>query len=160
MKCQLPPGEIICERCARKSFQCIFREHRRGRKPGTRSAKSNLSINSYESSLTYYRIAKKKGASDNGNQGVPPTTSYDYISDENGPPAGDSETDRTTAPSSLQPAGLLNREAMRGRFSLQNILSPDHPTSNVTEEPSLIPSEDVITLGLVNLLHAESLFER
>jgi hypothetical protein len=36
MKCRLQSGETRCARCAHKTIECVFLEHRRGRKPGTR----------------------------------------------------------------------------------------------------------------------------
>ncbi|KAH8807279.1 hypothetical protein F5884DRAFT_788875 [Xylogone sp. PMI_703] len=139
MRCRLDKGDTVCERCARKSFECVFREHRRGRKPGT-------------------KITRKKDASDRPGHDGPPIN-YDYMSD-NGPAHVDSDAERPADPSSLQPAGVLNREAMRGKFSLQSILSTDHhPVGDVSEEFGLSQAQDVITLGLVNPTLAESLFD-
>jgi hypothetical protein len=38
MRCVVEERAATCERCTRKSLDCVFREHRRGRKPGTRFA--------------------------------------------------------------------------------------------------------------------------
>ncbi|RFU31348.1 hypothetical protein B7463_g4997, partial [Scytalidium lignicola] len=93
------------------------------------------------------------------NQDVLPAISYDYMTN-NGVPPVDSEAECPAGSSSLQPAVLLNREAMRGKFSLQSILSTDHIyPSHVSEESLSIQTQDVITLGFVNLLLAEYLFQ-
>ncbi|KAF5504925.1 Protein priB [Colletotrichum siamense] len=39
MRCVVEENETICVRCSRKSLNCVFQDHRRGRKPGTRIAK-------------------------------------------------------------------------------------------------------------------------
>ncbi|KAF4835220.1 Protein priB [Colletotrichum tropicale] len=39
MRCVVEENETICARCSRKSLNCVFQDHRRGRKPGTRIAK-------------------------------------------------------------------------------------------------------------------------
>jgi hypothetical protein len=62
----------------------------------------------------------------------------------------------------LQPSGVLNRRAMRGRYSLHDLLvqndSSDEQQAAAEPEPST--SEDPISLGLVNLAIARSLFDR
>ncbi|KND88623.1 Protein priB [Tolypocladium ophioglossoides CBS 100239] len=60
----------------------------------------------------------------------------------------------------LQPSGLLNHEAMKGKFSLRHILSTgDGEPFVMASDVSTAPAEDPIRLGLVNLLIAKSLFE-
>lgn len=64
-------------------------------------------------------------------------------------------------PSSLQPSGLLNHKAMRGKFSLGYILSTsDGPLDGGRAGTSFAPTEDPILLGLVNLAIAKSLFQK
>lgn len=36
MKCRVSKDSTVCERCTRKSLDCVFQNHRRGRKLGTR----------------------------------------------------------------------------------------------------------------------------
>ena len=36
VKCMIQYGEAVCRRCSRKSLDCVFRPHQRGRKVGTR----------------------------------------------------------------------------------------------------------------------------
>lgn len=65
-------------------------------------------------------------------------------------------------PASLQPSGLLNHEAMRGKFSLGYILSTTdgHPLNTGPNDVIFAPAEDPIMLGLVNLSIAKSLFKK
>ncbi|KAK7452305.1 fungal specific transcription factor domain-containing protein [Colletotrichum acutatum] len=61
---------------------------------------------------------------------------------------------------SLQPAGLFNRAATRGSFSLGSILNAsESTTSDAQQEESRIPADDPIQLGLLNSSIASSLFE-
>ncbi|KAI8713938.1 Zn(2)-C6 fungal-type domain-containing protein [Fusarium sp. LHS14.1] len=127
-KCCLgSPGTVKCDRCARKSLDCVFRKHHRGRKPGTRVSKLRRTSAVAASSVSPDQVA------DNGSQ-VP------------------KEHDN------LQPSGLLNVEAVKGRFSLRNILSAsDEPDEPLPDLPD--PDEDPIHLGLVNSSIAKSLFD-
>ncbi|KAL4805782.1 hypothetical protein BDV18DRAFT_160657 [Aspergillus unguis] len=59
----------------------------------------------------------------------------------------------------FQPHGLLSHQAMKGKFSLQNILSVDHGLSDQSRESESIPASDPIILGLVNAHVASSLLE-
>ncbi|KAL4962415.1 fungal specific transcription factor domain-containing protein [Aspergillus stella-maris] len=109
-----------CNRCARKSLQCVFREHCRGRKPGMRV--------------------------------------------EPDPPVR--ETDLCAELDGFQPHSLLSHQAMRGKFSIQNILSVDQrvpPTEGrrrASETISLpLSPEDPIVLGLVNAQVASCLLD-
>ncbi|EXF78510.1 fungal specific transcription factor domain-containing protein [Colletotrichum fioriniae PJ7] len=61
---------------------------------------------------------------------------------------------------SLQPAGLFNRAATRGSFSLGSILNAsESTTSELQQEESWIPADDPVQLGLLNSSIASSLFE-
>ncbi|OBR11304.1 Fungal specific transcription factor domain-containing protein [Colletotrichum higginsianum IMI 349063] len=61
---------------------------------------------------------------------------------------------------SLQPAGLFSREATRGSFSLGSILNaPDSIRPGSRSNEPLIPADDPIQLGLVNVSIASSLFD-
>ena len=57
----------------------------------------------------------------------------------------------------LQPSGILDREAMSGHFSLQNLLGNE---PHVTSASHRVNDEDPILLGLVNPAIARSLFDR
>ncbi|KAK7422815.1 hypothetical protein QQX98_001377 [Neonectria punicea] len=62
--------------------------------------------------------------------------------------------------SNLQPSGLLNREAMVGKFSLKCILDTgDGDNSESQADVSLVSADDPIALGLVNLSVARCLFD-
>lgn len=64
-------------------------------------------------------------------------------------------------PADLQPSGLLNREAMRGKFSLLSILSTNQEQSSpVLEEAATFPAQDIVRAGLVSQSIAEFLFSR
>ncbi|KAF4964600.1 hypothetical protein FSARC_7506 [Fusarium sarcochroum] len=122
-----------CERCARKSLDCVFRQHRRGRKPGTKIKRSNNA-----SVVSAHTSPCPENPS--------PTVNSHF-----------SETDQDI--DNLQPSGLLNHEALKGKFSLGSIL-------NASEEPVLQcmgnlsdPTEDPIDLGLINPSIAKSLFD-
>lgn len=58
----------------------------------------------------------------------------------------------------FQPADVLNRQASRGMFSLQNVLSTRHGT-NTQQSPQDTSPHDPIVKGLVNIHVAASLFE-
>ncbi|KAF4415817.1 hypothetical protein FACUT_13086 [Fusarium acutatum] len=132
MKCR-PMGQDTskCERCTRKALDCIFREHRRGRKPGT-------------------KISKTKKA---------PTISPQSIPSLESPAAAGAHISETEDDANnLQPSGLLNHQALEGRFSLGNILNADQelvPRQRSRDE-SL---EDPIELGLITPSLAKSLFD-
>ncbi|SCV48505.1 uncharacterized protein FFB14_10413 [Fusarium fujikuroi] len=132
MRCR-PMGQDTskCERCTRKALECIFREHRRGRKPGTKISKvkkvpaiSPQSIPSFES----------------------PAAAEAHISE--------TEDDANN----LQPSGLLNHQALEGRFSLGNILNADQePVQRQRSRDESL--EDPIELGLITPSLAKSLFD-
>ncbi|KAF5712414.1 hypothetical protein FMUND_8509 [Fusarium mundagurra] len=132
MKCR-PMGQDMskCERCTRKALDCIFREHRRGRKLGT-------------------KLTKTKKAPTISPRSIPrlesPTTAGAHISE--------TEDDANN----LQPSGLLNHQALEGRFSLGNILNADQEPvqRHRSRDDSL---EDPIELGLITPSLAKSLFD-
>lgn len=64
-------------------------------------------------------------------------------------------------PNNLQPSGVLNQEAMRGKFSLRRILST--ADGDAMEPPEASPPsrpEDPIEMGILNLSIAKTLFEK
>lgn len=70
------------------------------------------------------------------------------------------ETVPAEEPGNLQPSGVLNQEAMRGKFSLRRILST--ADSDAMEPPEASPPgrpEDPIEMGILSLSIAKSLFE-
>lgn len=61
----------------------------------------------------------------------------------------------------LQPSGVLNRHAMKGRYSLQDLLvHSDSDEQNPSFDHQQIASDDPVTLGLINVAIARSLFDR
>ncbi|KAL4940478.1 fungal-specific transcription factor domain-containing protein [Aspergillus oleicola] len=109
-----------CDRCVRKSLQCVFREHCRGRKPGMRRKTDSDPL------------ARRPGF--------------------------------WNEPDGFQPHSLLSHQAMRGNFSIQNILSVDHggpPVESRSSEtaPLPLPPDDPIVLGLVNTQVASGLID-
>ncbi|KAL6852084.1 hypothetical protein J3F83DRAFT_771692 [Trichoderma novae-zelandiae] len=125
-----------CERCARKSLHCVFQQHRRGRKPGTKIAKRNTTA----LPAAYSAVKQTPDYS-----GGPPSIAESVPAEE---------------PGNLQPSGVLNQEAMRGKFSLRRILSTAE--GDTTEPPEASPPsrpEDPIEMGILNLSIAKSLYE-
>ena len=62
----------------------------------------------------------------------------------------------------LQPSGILDREAMSGHFSLQNLLGSGAGNSepHLSGASNRASDGDPVLLGLINLAIARSLFER
>ncbi|KAL6898502.1 hypothetical protein GGI43DRAFT_407831 [Trichoderma evansii] len=137
MKCRLGSQPASkCERCARKSLDCVFQQHRRGRKPGTKISK---------------RKAIELPSTDAATKKTP-----DYS--RGTPSIADSGT--VEDPGNLQPSGVLNQEAMRGKFSLRRILSTtDGDALEPLERPLPTHLEDPIEMSILNLSMAKSLFE-
>ncbi|KAH7007476.1 hypothetical protein EDB80DRAFT_752060 [Ilyonectria destructans] len=146
MKCSLSVGDVDsrCERCARKSLNCIFQEHRRGRKLGTRISRSR------SVAMMTLPVPSESRA-----ENVEP------IQDSWTPASQSIESIPDSEPTSLQPSGLLNHEAMRGKFSLGYILSTTngHPLNSGPNDVVFASAEDPIMLGLVNVSIAKSLFK-
>lgn len=59
----------------------------------------------------------------------------------------------------FQPPDLLNMQAMKGQFSLQNVLSTVQGVDAVSRPSSAARSRDPIQVGLVNYHIALSLFD-
>jgi hypothetical protein len=62
----------------------------------------------------------------------------------------------------LQPSGVLNREAMKGAFSLRHILSTNEGecVEQCGDSVVNVPADDPVSLGLVNNSIARSLFDK
>ncbi|KAK2060663.1 hypothetical protein LY76DRAFT_568583 [Colletotrichum caudatum] len=138
LKCVTSGSETKCERCARKSLNCIFQDHRRGRKPGTHKTPSSAPISSPRAARPRQNEERQRRET----QASAIQRSPDWSS------------------GSLQPAGLFNREATRGSFSLGSILNAsdsDRPAGPHNESGT--SHDDPIRLGFVNLSIAMSLFE-
>ncbi|CAI6065566.1 unnamed protein product, partial [Clonostachys chloroleuca] len=145
MKCRagLAGAASRCERCAKRSIDCVFQEHRRGRKPGTR--------------ITRARHASPARASQQASQYGTLTGSSYHASLT--PVSQIHEDVSSTEPSDLQPSGLLNLEA--GKFSLQYILgSGNGDKMSSSPVPCSLSNDDPIHLGLINLQLAGCLFQR
>lgn len=117
MRCKREPSSELCERCVRKSIECVFEKHRRGRKPGTRIIKKRQEQTLPDDvSLLYVpevplpqdELATEHNNHDHASIGAtrhyPSRTIWD---DTN----------------ALQPTELLNKNAKTGKFSLRNVLS-------------------------------------
>ena len=139
MKCRLGAADTVCERCTRKSIDCVFEKHRRGRKP-TRSLLSfdpssinrdwfinrpKLKLRESESSSALV------GYSDGPVQEQSPQAQYSLHSESQENTIWTSRTRANESPvderwnisDSLQPSKLLSKGAQSGHFSLQNVLS-------------------------------------
>ncbi|KAM0513310.1 hypothetical protein ACHAPE_007962 [Trichoderma viride] len=136
MKCRLGSQPASkCERCARKALDCVFQQHRRGRKPGT-------------------KISKRKAVELSSTDATKQTPDYSRGTPSivDGGPVED--------PGNLQPSGVLNQEAMRGKFSLRRILSTtDGDALEPPERPLPAHLEDPIEINILSLSVAKTLFE-
>lgn len=171
MKCTLSGDGSKCERCTRKSLNCVFREHRRGRKVGTRFVAGwspPLFLWRLDFANGMMRISKKP-------QVLPPSrvsSSLAVTADSTGSTVVQQR--QSAAPGSraveagsgweagnLQPSGLLNHAMTHGKFSLRNVLSTTERDSvEIPDETASIPADDPVRLGHVNLSIAESLFKK
>lgn len=158
MKCITTGDETICDRCTRKSVKCIFQDHRRGRKPGTRCVPSEATA-IYK--LTIERITSKRKAQA---PTATATSSQPVQQRQVEERSGQTQAIQRSpdwSNGSLQPAGLFNRAATRGSFSLGSILNAsESTTSELQQEESWIPADDPVQLGLLNSSIASSLFEK
>ncbi|PNP45458.1 hypothetical protein TGAMA5MH_02681 [Trichoderma gamsii] len=138
MKCRLGSQPASkCERCARKSLDCVFQQHRRGRKPGTKISK---------------RKAVELPSTDAATNQTPDYSRGTPSIVEGGP---------VEDPGNLQPSGVLNQEAMRGKFSLRRILSTTDGDALEPPERSLPAHlEDPIEMNILSLPIANKLFEK
>lgn len=130
-----------CSRCARKSLPCVFQQHCRGRKPGTRYVAGQISA----LNTNKIRLSKKEAHEPD------PT-----------PPGQARDSDFWAESEGFQPHSLLSHQAMQGRFSLQNILSVNHgpgPAESRASNSNAISPEDPIVLDLVNAHVAACLLE-
>ncbi|KAH8674277.1 hypothetical protein BX600DRAFT_457295 [Xylariales sp. PMI_506] len=168
MKCRPVAGLARCERCARKSMECVFHEQKkRGRKPmrrlhdtdGDTTIDTILAADGVESNSP---ARQENGSSSHDNRNESLTTI-------NGPSIESPPQEREqNEPGSeflagsvgLQPSSLLNRQAMKGKFSLQNLLSTNHnlQLDKVTKDAAL-SQDDPINRGLVSYYVATSLYE-
>ncbi|KAF2635882.1 hypothetical protein P280DRAFT_501671 [Massarina eburnea CBS 473.64] len=149
MKCRLPQGSSKCDRCTRKSLDCVFQQHRRGRKLGTRvntrpSDKDENLADVTGAAETNAKSPPEPGLDEGHRRDEPESTTRDFWADSDG----------------FQPSSLLNRKAARGNFSLQNVLSTRSEPTSATTSSSSARTEDPIAKGVINHAIATSLFER
>jgi hypothetical protein len=70
------------------------------------------------------------------------------------------DTNIWTNSDSFQPAGILNKQATKGAFSLQNILSTQQSSKlRHPQLPSNLPADDPVEMGLINPHVAASIFD-
>jgi hypothetical protein len=74
-------------------------------------------------------------------------------------PRDERVSDFWTGSEGLQPDGLLSHQAMKGKFSLQNILSTNHG-STFNPPADSVSSDDPIRCGLVGYESVVCLFRR
>lgn len=113
--------------------------------------------------LKHQRVSKRKTA-------IPASSiSQNSILDSDHTPVGESEIQCSRPPTTgsrsgadgLQPSGVLNHEALKGRFSLRHILgSGENERSERYEDESDTLSEDPVRLGLINISIAQCLFDQ
>ncbi|KAJ5775579.1 uncharacterized protein N7511_000590 [Penicillium nucicola] len=142
MKCTMTLDAVKCDRCVRKSLDCMFREHRRGRKPGTRLIKPN----------------SKRALDSPQGPSIPEGIAPEAMARRLSSPKEERVSDFWADSEGLQPNGLLSHHAMKGKFSLQNILSTNHGSTPDRQVESVSP-DDPIRCGLVSYELALRLFE-
>ncbi|KAF7960213.1 hypothetical protein EAE96_001811 [Botrytis aclada] len=162
LKCKSTSLDEKCERCKRKSLECIFEQHRRGRKPGTKIRRKAQRSN-----------AQVESGSIAESLNQPPTATrlrgeMERQTSPNATPNGILDTSPRQAAQSwgsegLQQVGILSREAQFGKFSLENILSvPDvlrpHPPPR-SPTPSADSFNDPITCNMLSFPVALGLFD-
>ncbi|KAH8691462.1 hypothetical protein BGW36DRAFT_400737 [Talaromyces proteolyticus] len=147
MRCRPLHGDTKCERCSHKALDCVFQEHRRGRKPGTRQIAS-LAKRRPSTGRDENKMQETAATHENESDTLAKVISPDACSGQ------------PTQQASLQPSGLLNREAMKGKFSLLRILSTDNDKPQIVMEEALAPpTQDAVRAGLVSQSIAEFLFD-
>ncbi|KAB8304041.1 hypothetical protein EYC80_005387 [Monilinia laxa] len=160
LKCKATALDEKCERCKRKSLECVFEQHRRGRKPGTRIKRTikrdNVQIRSAPSSEQTSSLPDTIHEVD---QTVGPNTQPSGQVDTSAP-----EIAQSWGNEGLQQVGILSREAQFGKFSLENILSvPDvlKPRPAHTKSPihGADNFNDPITCNMLSFPVALGLFD-
>ncbi|KAL3419510.1 fungal specific transcription factor domain-containing protein [Phlyctema vagabunda] len=130
MKCRRDPSSAICERCIRKSMDCVFEKHRRGRKPGTRLVRKTQDQVSPVGPPDESRAGSSRWQSE-ATSSVPDDSVIEPGL-RDAPPVIYTGGPAASLPgpkhiwdesSALQPAELLHKNAKTGKFSLQNVLS-------------------------------------
>jgi hypothetical protein len=149
MKCRLSQDSTKCDRCTRKSLDCVFQQHRRGRKLGARlnsqSSSKSERLDNVESTPEAHAASPRESALTEGHlPDEPESATRDFWADSDG----------------FQPPSLLNRQAARGNFSLQNVLSTNAEPTSANASTSSARTDDPIATGLLNHAIATSLFER
>ncbi|KAF5000828.1 hypothetical protein FGRMN_1436 [Fusarium graminum] len=142
MRCNPIPGSVICERCTRKSIECLFHQKKRGRKPT--------------------KILEEQGPQVPEAAGPVEAESQKHQLQHTPVQGRDAESDFWASSEGLQPSSLLNEQAAKGKFSLENILSTSHDNANHSDESGLIsslPEDDPVLQGMVSYHVASSLFE-
>lgn len=171
MRCCPVVGSSKCERCLRKSMDCVSYVHRkRGRKP-IRWAKTPF--------LEIVIHADYKRARPGDSDSVHISHGQNTFSEVSASmPAIESMEGTSTAPQQpprdaeeassnflaevdgLQPSSLLNQKATKGKFSMENILSIGRDLdSDPAQSPSTFPEGDPILKGIISYHIATSLFD-
>ncbi|CAD6457588.1 a2cb6896-4ef5-4347-90c3-210530571b3f [Sclerotinia trifoliorum] len=157
LKCRTTTTGEKCERCKRKSLECVFEQHRRGRKPGTRIKRNTYRANTQ---IAKTPISDQENLSSTtrhlcGDTRSPKPSSAADVS----PP----QTAQSWDNGGLQQVGILSREAQFGKFSLENILCvpdvlrPHHPTRPPTRSADSF--DDPITCNMLSFPVALGLFD-
>ncbi|KAF7922330.1 uncharacterized protein EAE97_011072 [Botrytis byssoidea] len=162
LKCKSTSFDEKCERCKRKSLECIFEQHRRGRKPGTKirrkAQRSNAQIESGSIAESLNQPPTATRLRSETERQTPPNVTSSGILDTSPP-----QTAQSWGSEGLQQVGILSREAQFGKFSLENILSvPDvlrpHPPPR-SPTPSADSFNDPITCNMLSFPVALGLFD-
>ncbi|UPX14897.1 uncharacterized protein EKO05_0005368 [Ascochyta rabiei] len=176
MKCHKTAQDTRCVRCTRKSLQCDFLGHRRGRKRGFKlqNHSSRGQENAATTSANGEAVTKPSETSNLLAQHVEHDIAVagdaDALTDARGarrptsrPRTRPQSTRRSgqefwTQNDGFRPSDILSRQATRGDFSLQNVLSTEHEHA-AEQRIQGISDDDLIDKGLVNFHVATSLFD-
>ncbi|OKL59898.1 hypothetical protein UA08_04538 [Talaromyces atroroseus] len=158
MRCCPVVGSAKCERCLRKSMECVsYVQRKRGRKPlkltGADSPHGPSRRITREASTIPSKVEYM------GTSGLPAATSTDQR--HPGHDHRDSVSSNVWAKiDGLQPSSLLTREATKEKYSLQSILSISRDLDmDQAESTSCLPEDDPVVKGIVSYHIATSLFE-
>ncbi|KAH8896907.1 hypothetical protein GQ53DRAFT_638910, partial [Thozetella sp. PMI_491] len=135
MKCRPVMGSTTCERCTRKSTDCVFFQKKRGRKPMR---------------YTGHHCPHPHGQR---------TPSTEQDSSRNVHDPDEAGSDFWAESEGLQPSSLLNKQAMKGKFSLQNLLTISHGLHLIKESGTTLSADDPINKKILSYHIATSLFE-
>ncbi|KAI1621848.1 hypothetical protein EDD37DRAFT_667713 [Exophiala viscosa] len=155
MKCRVPESHSKCERCKRKSLECTFRKHQRGRRPAVKLASGALPSNLEATKQANAISGRINESLTDAGRHRPSSGTQD--GEESSSARAEAEKAFWAESDNFRPPDLLNREATSGHFSLLNVLSTTNRMGSPV--PSNSSSDDPIQMRLINYNIAVTLFE-